>query len=1113
MIPLQLTLKNFLSYRDATIDFRGLHVACICGVNGAGKSSLLEAIAWALWGESRAAIEDDAIHMGETEAQVSFTFQCFERVYRVIRARYRGQSSSLEFQVQTSDGFRSLTAKGLRATQQLIVQHIRLDYETFVHSAYLRQGHADEFMLKRPSDRKQVLADLLQLQQYDDLGDKAKERSRQLKAELTVLERNLEQTDHQLQQRETLTLELENLMANLANLQQQHDADTETLRQLRAAKQLRQSWVQQLNLQQQQQQHLLQDCQRLKQEQHQLIKQKVSLEGVLHQAEAIAAGCAEYHSLQTEEDLLSTKFHAHQAAQAQLQTLQQQYQTQHTALSQEQNRLYTQLEALHQQAEELQQTLSKATEIEGALTKLHEARDRLAKLDQLQVQAAPLLQRRQQLLSQLEHHQARLIARSEALQTTAQQLQQHNQRQPQLQQAVIEVATAIQYLEKRRLYQQQVLDKGLERRSFLERLQDRQRHIEAQIVELDHKIVQLKQGAQFSHSHPEFKQDKAHDQTGHRSHANPGHAEPSHGNNGKNNNGKNSSTNNGHHLAEAAASYGAEDVPNGQGKAKRKSGKAQRSVEPDSSQPTLDSSMTETVAIALDAMPFPPCPVCDRPLDEHHLQIVMERHLAQKQELQDQIWVIREQLATSDREIQLLRQEYRDLEEELGHYNSILERHGKLQEQLHGATHGQHQLAQIRQEQEDIERSLQTGSYALEVHEELRLLDQTLQTLNYDDKNHALARGEVDRWRWAEIKQAEMKQAQRRLARVQEQVPTLEQRLAIVETQLDGLHQSEAQQHIRQLEQHIEAIAYNLEEHTTLRNKLRKAQAWQLRQQELQQAQQTYPQLQQRQQDLTKLLETRTQALKSLTEQMERMVEQIEQTPNPETAIANLETHIQARRTHLDEQLAHVGRAQQQQQQLELLSVQQRELNTQLNSLRRQLRVYTELSQAFGKNGIQALMIENVLPHLEAETNHILSRLSNHQLHIQFVTQRSRRKGGVNSKLIETLDILIADAQGTRPYETYSGGEAFRINFAIRLALARLLAQRSGAALQMLVVDEGFGTQDEAGCDRLIAAIQAIANDFSCILTVTHMPRLKEAFQHRIEVTKTAEGSQVQLVV
>ena len=117
------------------------------------------------------------------------------------------------------------------------------------------------------------------------------------------------------------------------------------------------------------------------------------------------------------------------------------------------------------------------------------------------------------------------------------------------------------------------------------------------------------------------------------------------------------------------------------------------------------------------------------------------------------------------------------------------------------------------------------------------------------------------------------------------------------------------------------------------------------------------------------------------------------------------------------------------------------------------------------------------------------------------------------TKFIDTLDILIADARGTRPNETYSGGEAFRINFAIRLALARLLAQRAGTALQMLIIDEGFGTQDAEGCDRLIAAINAIASDFACILTVTHMPHLKEAFQARIEVSKSPQGSCIHLSI
>jgi exonuclease SbcC len=154
-----------------------------------------------------------------------------------------------------------------------------------------------------------------------------------------------------------------------------------------------------------------------------------------------------------------------------------------------------------------------------------------------------------------------------------------------------------------------------------------------------------------------------------------------------------------------------------------------------------------------------------------------------------------------------------------------------------------------------------------------------------------------------------------------------------------------------------------------------------------------------------------------------------------------------------------------------------------------------------------------MLPQLEAQTNLILARLTNNQLHVQFLTQKvGKSSSKKNTKLIDTLEIVIADAQGTRAYETYSGGESFRINFAIRLALAQLLAQRAGTSLQMLIIDEGFGTQDAQGCDRLIAAINAIAPDFSCILAVTHMPQFKEAFQNRIEVHKTTNGSELSLV-
>jgi len=117
----------------------------------------------------------------------------------------------------------------------------------------------------------------------------------------------------------------------------------------------------------------------------------------------------------------------------------------------------------------------------------------------------------------------------------------------------------------------------------------------------------------------------------------------------------------------------------------------------------------------------------------------------------------------------------------------------------------------------------------------------------------------------------------------------------------------------------------------------------------------------------------------------------------------------------------------------------------------------------------------------------------------------------VTGGVAETLDILIADGLGTRAYEMYSGGEAFRINFALRVALSQMLARRAGAQLRTLFIDEGFGTQDEAGRAKLVEAITAIQDEFDLILVITHIDDLRDAFPVHIEIKKTEDGSQITL--
>ncbi len=170
---------------------------------------------------------------------------------------------------------------------------------------------------------------------------------------------------------------------------------------------------------------------------------------------------------------------------------------------------------------------------------------------------------------------------------------------------------------------------------------------------------------------------------------------------------------------------------------------------------------------------------------------------------------------------------------------------------------------------------------------------------------------------------------------------------------------------------------------------------------------------------------------------------------------------------------------------------------------------YRRLEQAFGKKGVPALLIEAALPEIEMHANDMLERLSNGAMSVRFVTQRAYK--GRRDDLKETLDIQIIDSAGMRAYEMYSGGEAFRVDFAVRLALARVLAARAGARLQTLVIDEGFGSQDAQGRQRLVEAINLIQGDFEKILVITHIESLKDAFPARIEVVKTPQGSTVEI--
>ncbi|MCR4305647.1 MAG: SMC family ATPase [Candidatus Daviesbacteria bacterium] len=183
------------------------------------------------------------------------------------------------------------------------------------------------------------------------------------------------------------------------------------------------------------------------------------------------------------------------------------------------------------------------------------------------------------------------------------------------------------------------------------------------------------------------------------------------------------------------------------------------------------------------------------------------------------------------------------------------------------------------------------------------------------------------------------------------------------------------------------------------------------------------------------------------------------------------------------------------------------------NKLTEAKQIFDELALAFGKKGIQAMIIENAIPEIEDESNRLLEKLTEGRMKIRLETQKETKtkvlisEGEKGFATVETLEIVISDEMGERPYELYSGGETFRVNFAIRLAISKLLTHRAGAKLQFLVIDEGFGTQDAPGRARLVEVLDTIKDDFEKIIVITHIEELKEEFPVRIEVSKNSTGS------
>jgi exonuclease SbcC len=203
--PHKLTLEGFTSFRDRLeLDFTGLDLFAITGPTGAGKSSLIDAICFALYGQVPRVGDDykQLISHGAERLSVMLEFAVGKQRYRITRAARPDKPSQQRLERITADAPEPLAdrVKEIRAEVDRI---LGLDYDGFTRSVVLPQGQFDAFLKGEPKERRKILVALLNLTVYERMQQLANQRSAAAKTEADFIKRQLE-TDFANATREAL---------------------------------------------------------------------------------------------------------------------------------------------------------------------------------------------------------------------------------------------------------------------------------------------------------------------------------------------------------------------------------------------------------------------------------------------------------------------------------------------------------------------------------------------------------------------------------------------------------------------------------------------------------------------------------------------------------------------------------------------------------------------------------------------------------------------------------------------------------------------------------------------------------------------------------------------
>jgi exonuclease SbcC len=365
-----VTLKNFKTHADSHYEFcPGTNA--ICGENGAGKTSILEAIAWALFDHSDYT-RGELIRTGARSAQVAVTFisHLDERLYEVRRCTHRNYSLH-DPQLNINLGLTKL-----EDVQAWLRTHLGVPPQTnlarlFAETIGIPQGSFTTDFLRRPAERKKIFDPILKVEAYKQTYDQLRDLENHARSEVATLFQQLDYYEQQLadwpalqQQQQTLAAEIAQDETTLAHLTQEVTTLQATVANLTAKAQSLEALANQV---------------------HRLELQVASQTTMLERLELAWQGA------KAAADLCRAKrdaFNTYQAAQEQLQQLAAQ-RRQQQALGQQQDALTQQLRTREAEVLQLQGQLSTVTELRQSLAHWQQL---VPQQEQLEQRLKPILQ-------------------------------------------------------------------------------------------------------------------------------------------------------------------------------------------------------------------------------------------------------------------------------------------------------------------------------------------------------------------------------------------------------------------------------------------------------------------------------------------------------------------------------------------------------------------------------------------------------------------------------------------------------------------------------------------------------------------------------------------------